>query len=229
MRFATLIIIVPANSKSRFSFVNVILLIIGVSLLTFAGLNIWQWYSHTQGTSSPPNPHKTIVRSTDKPDERPVAADAEYNAPADQPKKIIIPSINTSGFIQPVGKDQFGNVGVPTNIHFAGWYVKSVKPGEPGLSVIDGHVSSLYGTALFAKLGNLKKDDEVQVQFGDNSIRSFRVVEKRNLPEPKTSAFLLTKRDDIAQQLNLVTCGGTFNKRSDKYDNRLVVVTKRVN
>lgn len=214
--------------RRRFSLFQLLLLVVGLGLISFSALRFWEWYLHTSGSAPPPVINKTITHSTDRPDERPVPQNADYNVPADQPKKIIIPSIAAEGFIQPVGKDQHGNVGVPTNIHYAGWYVPSVKPGEPGLSIIDGHVSSLYGTALFAKLKNLRSEDEVQVQFGDNSIRRFQVVEKRELPEPQTAKFLLTKRDDITQQLNLVTCGGSFNKRSDKYNDRLVIVAKRI-
>jgi sortase (surface protein transpeptidase) len=219
---------VPKQSRQLFSFFQLFLLIVGLGLIAFSILNFWEWYSRTQGTAKPPTAGETITHSTDRPDERSVPNDAVYNVPADQPKKIIISSIGVAGFIQPVGKDQYENIGVPTNIHFAGWYVKSVKPGEPGLSVIDGHVSSLYGAALFAKLKNLRQNDEVQIQFGDDSIRHFQVVEKRALSESQTGKFLLTKHDDIDKQLNLVTCGGAFNKISDKYNDRLVVVTKRI-
>ncbi len=216
-----------ALKRKPFHPLQLFILVVGLGLIAFSAWRFWDWYSHAYGTASPPAIDKTIIHSTDRPDERPVPRDAAYNVAPDQPKKIIIPSIATEGFIQPVGKDQFGNVGVPTNIHFAGWYVDNVKPGDRGLSIIDGHVSSLYGAALFAKLKNLRDNDEIQVQFGDNSIRRFHVVDKRELSEPQTAKFLLTKREDIDQQLNLVTCGGRFDKKSDKYLNRVVVVTKR--
>jgi sortase (surface protein transpeptidase) len=152
-----------AIKHSHFSFFQIATLLLGLGLLGFSASYLWDWYSHTSGTAPPPTINKTITHSTDRPDERSVSQSSEYNVPADQPKKIIIPSIAAEGFIQPVGKDQYNNVGVPTNIHFAGWYVDSVKPGNPGLSVIDGHVSSLYGSALFAKLKNLRDNDKVTV------------------------------------------------------------------
>jgi hypothetical protein len=68
----------------------------------------------------------------------------------------------------------------------------------------------------------------IKLQFGDNSIQRFQVIDKRDLPVSKTAQYLFAKRTDIERQLNLVTCGGTFNKKSDKYDNRLVIVTKRI-
>ncbi len=217
-----------AAKHKRLGLFQLFILAIGLGLIGFGMLRLWDWYSHTSGTASPPAIDKIITRSTDSPDERPVPQNSDYDVPADQPKKIIIAAIAAEGFIQPVGKDQYNNVGVPTNIHFAGWYVDSAKPGDSGLSVIDGHVSSLYGAALFATLKNLRQGDEVRVQFGDDSIRRFQVVEKRELLESRTAKFLLAQRDDIEQQLNLVTCGGRFDKKSDKFVNRVVIVTKRI-
>lgn len=218
----------PKKPKRLSWLFHFILLVLGLGLIGYSAFRIWDWYAHTHGTSRPPNPHKIITVSTTTPDEKPVAQGAVYDVSADQPRQITIPSIATEGFIQPVGNDQHNQVGVPTNIHFAGWYVNSVKPGEPGLSIIDGHVSSRYGTALFIKLNSLRQNDAVQVQFGDGSLRHFQVVEKRELPEQDTARFLLTKRDDIDRQLNLVTCGGSFNRKSDQYNNRIIIVTKRV-
>ncbi len=154
--------------------------------------------------------------------------EAAYSVPADQPRKISIDSIATEGFIQRVGKDQHNKVGVPSNVHYAGWFTDSVKPGNQGLSVIDGHVSSRYGSALFAKLGSLRKDDVIKVEFGDYSIQRFKVVESRELPEASAADFLLSKSNDIDKQLNIITCGGKFNKKLSQYNNRIVVVTERV-
>jgi sortase (surface protein transpeptidase) len=209
-------------------FANTCLFLVGLGLIIFSAIALWDWFSHTQGTAKPPENKKIITYSTDTPDEKPVPQESAYSVPADQPKRILIPSISTEGFIQRVGKDQYNAVGVPANIHFAGWYVESVKPGDTGLSVIDGHVSSRYGSALFAKLGKMQQNDIIQIEFGNNSVRQFQVVDKRELPETQTAKYLLAKREDIDQQLNLVTCGGTFNKTSDKYNNRLVIVSKRI-
>jgi LPXTG-site transpeptidase (sortase) family protein len=104
--------------------------------------------------------------------------------------------------------------------------VDSAKPGDAGLSIIDGHVSSRYGSALFAKLGQLAKGDFVQVQFGDNSIRRFQVIERRELSEKKSASFLFAKKEGIERQLNIITCGGFFNTSRDQYSDRVVVVTK---
>lgn len=221
------------KARRRVSFrdnkLNGVFLIIAFLCLGFAVVRAQDWYSHTQGTALPPIVGRTVSSSTPTPDEKPVPTDADYPVSADQPRKITIGSLGTKGFIQGVGKDQKGDIAVPSNVSYAGWYVSSVKPGDKGLSIIDGHVSSRYGSAIFAKLADLQKNETLQVEFGDGSQRTFRVVEKRELPETETADFLFQKKDDINSQLNLITCGGSFNKRSRAYSNRVVVVTERIN
>jgi sortase (surface protein transpeptidase) len=204
-------------------------LLVGLGLIIYALLHFFDWYTHTQGTAVAPNPSHVVTVSTDKPDEKPVPSGATYNVPADQPKKILIPSIGAEGFIQQVGEDQHKEISTPSNTNYAGWFVGSVKPGDKGLSIIDGHVSSRYGRALFAKVKNLQQGETVTIQFGDDSLRHFEVVERRELPKNEIMPYLLKKHDDIDSQLNLITCGGTFDKSSQQYANRVVVVTKRTN
>ena len=213
--------------KKSSLFVHTCLFFIGLGFVIFSAVSLWDWFYHTNGTAKPPDSRKIITYSTDIPEEKTVN-NTPYSVPADQPKKIIIPSIHTGGYIQQVGLDQYNAVGVPTNIHFAGWFVKSAKPGDKGLSIVDGHVSSRYGTALFSKLGQLTMGDAVHVQFGDNSIRLFQVVERRELSEKKSEEFLFAKKDNLESQLNIITCGGFFNASQDRYNNRVIVVTKRI-
>lgn len=216
-------------TKRRFTKFDFLLLVVGLCLVGYALFYLADWYSHTQGTAMPPDPKTVVTSSITKPDEKPVSKSAAYDVPADQPKRITIPSIGVDGFIQQVGESKQKEVGTPSNVNYAGWFVGSAKPGDKGLSIIDGHVSARYGSALFTKLGNLQKGDEVTVQFGDDSLRKFEVIERRELPKVQAGQFLLQKRRDIDSQLNLITCGGLFDKGSQQYNNRVVVVTKRIN
>ncbi len=215
--------------KRRFTKLDFVFLLIGLCLVGYALLYLSDWYSHTQGTAKTPDPHTVITTSNVKPDEKPVPKNALSDVPADQPKKILISSIGVDGFIQKVGESNNKEIGTPSNVNYAGWFVGSAKPGDKGLSIIVGHVSARYGSALFAKLGSLQQGDEVTVQFGDDSVRKFKVVDKEELPKAQAADFLLAQRDDIASQLNLITCEGVFDTSSHQYNNRLIIVTKRIN
>ena len=216
------------KSRRRLSKTELLLLLIAVIFLGYAFLHLQDWYSHTQGTATPPDNSRTVTDSPVKPDEKPVPPGITYNVPADQPKILRIVSIGLEGLIQKVGENRQHEIGTPTNVNYAGWFTGSAKPGETGLSIIDGHVSGRYSTALFAKLAKLQKGAFVTIQFGDNSLRSFEVIDKRELPKNQASQFLLQKRADVNAQLNLITCGGAFDKNSHQYNNRVVVVTRRV-
>lgn len=178
----------------------------------------------TVGSAPPPN-DSTVTEDTGKPSEKRPDLDG-FKVAADQPKMIHLPQINATGPIQRVGLNQQNAIAVPTNINFAGWYTGSSKPGHPGLSVIDGHVSGRYGPGIFKNLSQLDRGDHFQVEYGDGFRRTFEVVESKSLREKDASAYLLQKRSDIARQLNLITCEGRFNRQSGQYDERLVVVSK---
>ncbi len=216
----------PVQNKLRL--LDLVLLIVGLLCLAYGLFFMWDWHSHSQGTAEPPS-DKVVTVSSPTPSEKPISTDIPYKVDSDQPKRILIPAINVDGFIQPVGEDQNKEISTPTNINYAGWFIGSAKPGDKGLSIIDGHVSGRYSAALFAKLGSLQKGDIVKIEFGDGSWRSFKVVEKQNLPKNEVAAYLFKKYTNIDRQLNLITCGGAFDKNSDQYNNRIIVVTEALN
>lgn len=200
--------------------------VVAIGLIGTSTYMLLQRYSATHKPSGPPST-QIITHSTNTPDESVPTAGA-YNVAPDQPKTIDIPSLGIQGYIQKVGVDQNKQVGVPSNVHYAGWFVDSVKPGDTGLSIIDGHVGARYTQAIFKELSNLKKMDQFTVEYGDGTSRTFEVVEKRELPVDETASFLFHKDPGIVAQLNLITCGGNLDKQSGTYDKRVVVVSKRV-
>lgn len=208
---------------------NITLLFFALILLLFASYRFWDWYQATHGEAPPPSPQEVLTSSPERPDERKVKSSDSINVPPDQPYKIHIDTIGVNSFIQRVGIDAQGAIVAPSNIHYAGWYVHSVKPGEDGLSIIDGHVSGRYSSsAVFHNLKLVNPGDLIIVQYGDRSERHFEVVEKQEIKATQASQVLLTKKDTIEKQLNLITCTGPFNGVMQQYENRLVVVTKQI-
>lgn len=197
-----------------------------VGLIATSAYMVLQRYSATNKPSSPPST-QTIIHSTNTPDEA-VPTKNAYNVAPDQPKIIHIPSLNIHSYIQKVGVDQNNQVSVPNNIHYAGWFVDSKKPGDTGLSIIDGHVSARYSPAIFKELSKLKKLDRFSVEYGDGTSRTFEVVENRELSVAETVSFLFHKDPAIEAQLNLITCGGKLDKQAKTYDKRVVIVSKRI-
>ena len=200
----------------------------GLVLTAVGGFGLWQRYNATHKKAALPAPGEVVTHVVTEPSEAKPADTQAYNVPADQPKKIILKTINTSGYIQRVGVDKAGAIGSPSNVYFAGWYTQSVAPAKEGLSIIDGHVSGKYSDGIFKNLGKLLVGDTLQVQYGNGDLKSFMVVAKRQVPEAEAAEALLQKHNDITAQLNLMTCAGKFNKTTNRYDDRLLVVTKAI-
>lgn len=170
-------------------------------------------------------PYDIVTHSTDKPSEKEVK---EYIVPPDMPREINLKSIDKRGFIQPVGIDQNGDIAVPSNVLMAGWYVNSVKPGNEGLSIITGHRDGVMKKGIFRYLGELKSGDVFEIEYGDGSIKSFKVVEKRIESIEDTYNLMYEKKDNIEKQLNLITCSGDYDKEAETYNKRTTIISEGI-
>ncbi len=177
-------------------------------------------------TTVAPSPTEVVTFSTDTPSEALVDPSSEYNVPSNHPRRIIIPDMNTSGFIQKVGIDQTGAIAVPANINLAGWYTNNVIPGNAGVSLIDGHSGGRYQDGIFKRLAVLNPGDKYQIEFGDLSIKEFEVVSVTSYKVNEVIKHMLKKHAGIDKQLNLVTCGGRYDAKTRQYVERVLVVSK---
>lgn len=159
------------------------------------------------------------------------SADAKVSAAAmtapSKPVRLIIPSIGVNAHIQDVGLDWHGtgDMGIPTNFTDVAWYEGGPLPGTPGSAVIDGHYDGKdVKEAVFYNLGKLKPGELVEVKDANGTVWRFKVVRTTlyDYDAPTTSIF--TNTDD-KPHLNLITCGGTWNKGKELYNKRVVVFT----
>ncbi len=201
--------------------------IVGVVLLSYGVYGLLIGYTRTKNPNPElPNTNQDITFDTAEPDETTVDIESEYEVPLDQPRRIIIPSLGVNGFIQRVGQTEQNKVAVPTNIHFGGWYAASVIPGQPGLSLIDGHVSGRYQPGIFKNIHKLKDGDKFSIEYGDRSQKQFEVVSKNSYSLSEINSFFLKREPSINSQLNLITCGGRFDGATQSYDERVLVVSR---
>lgn len=164
------------------------------------------------------------------PSEAPIdVGTTDYNVGSDMPRLIRMPSIKAEGFVQQVGVDaKINQMATPSSIHMAGWYINSVKPGDDGLSIMDGHVSGYYSPGIFKDIKKLHANETFLIENGDHSTRTFKVVRVSSYPLEEAAKQLFIRDPSIKQQLNLITCGGAFNKATQQYQERVIVVAERV-
>jgi len=138
--------------------------------------------------------------------------------------RLVIPSIDVDAGIIAVGVDGSGVMGTPSNGWDVGWYDFSALPGQPGNSVMTGHVDYYdVGAAVFWRLRDLGSGDEVEVYLpegGGVAIYQVTEVESYDAGTAPLDAIIGPTTDDV---LTLITCDGSFNPSMREYDHRLVV------
>lgn len=209
-------------SKRDYLILYLVIIIIAAVGFTFSRLS----KKDDQSKNSEP----VITYSTATPDESKKNADNyTWKGTADEPKKIRIDSLAVDAFVQKAGVDQNNQVAVPNNVHLASWFANSVKPGNLGLAIIDGHVSGKTTDGVFKNLKKLTKDQTFSIELGSGKTLQYKVLETVELKESEAANYLFSQKPTVKSQLNLITCGGNFNRAANQYENRIIVAAELVN
>lgn len=141
-----------------------------------------------------------------------------------RPVRIRIPKIKVNAPVGMVTTDKNGKLGVPSlnTPGRTGWYRYSPLPGEAGPSIINGHVSTRKGPAVFDRLRELARGDKIKVYRSDGKVVEFTVS---GIEQASKNAFP-TKRvygNADGSELRLITCGGVFNQKAHSYTDNIVV------
>jgi len=141
------------------------------------------------------------------------------------PVSVTIPAIGVRSRLLRLGLNQDGTIQVPnlnTSANEAAWYKYSVTPGQVGTSVIEGHVDSYRGPAVFFRLGALRPGNHINVTLADGVTAVFRVTGVREYAKDKYPANTIYSPAKYAA-LRLITCGGAFDEATGHYLNSVVV------
>jgi sortase (surface protein transpeptidase) len=142
------------------------------------------------------------------------------------PASLKIPAIKVSSDVTSLGLNQDDTVEVPEDPATVGWYSLGPTPGQPGSSVMLGHRDSKQGAAVFYRLRNLKPADRVAVRLSDRAIAHFEVTRVVSYANEKFPAQKVYDGKTPRPVLNLVTCGGVYDKAAGGYQSNVVVYTK---
>jgi hypothetical protein len=141
------------------------------------------------------------------------------------PVSVDIPAIGVHSRLLRLGLNADGSIAVPsltTSAGEAAWYRYSPTPGEIGASVIEGHVDSYHGPAVFFRLGALRPGDVIDVTLADGVTAIFRVTGVRDFDKARFPARIIYGPTDYAA-LRLITCGGPFDWSTGHYLSSTVV------
>ena len=138
------------------------------------------------------------------------------------PVRIEIPRIEVASSLVRLGRAPDKTVQVPSRSQVAGWYAPGTRPGDPGSAVILGHVDSDRGPAVFFRLRELRRGDNIDIIRSDGSSVRFAVerteqYDKRRFPTDAVYYPTMTPA------LRLVTCGGEFDATAGHYRSNVIV------
>ncbi|GIF70005.1 hypothetical protein Ais01nite_80400 [Asanoa ishikariensis] len=141
-----------------------------------------------------------------------------------EPASIHISRIGVKAKIMNLGLNEDDTLQVPPldKAEMAGWYSLGASPGELGNAVVVGHVTTKENTAVFFRLGELKKDDKIMIKRKDGSRVNFTVDGVKAYPKKKFPTDLVYGPNERAG-LRLVTCGGKFDAKAHNYLDNVVV------
>ncbi|MFG2821582.1 class F sortase [Kitasatospora sp. NPDC048365] len=167
-------------------------------------------------TSAPPRPAAADAwpsASAGTSREPAATAPAAVGMGFSKPVRIRIPSIGVDAPVTEVEVDAAGNLPAPSadDRNLAGWYRQSAAPGTVGNAVIDGHVDTAGGPAVFYGLGVLHRGDTVAIVRADRSTAEFTVDAVEVYPKDAVPGDQVYGDAD-RPQLRLITCGGTYTK-----------------
>jgi hypothetical protein len=141
------------------------------------------------------------------------------------PVSVSIPAIGVQSKLLHLGLNSDGTMQVPsltTSAGEAAWYKYSVTPGQAGAAVIEGHVDSYQGPAVFYRLGALRPGNQIDVTLADGITAVFRVTGVREYAKDKFPAGTIFGPADYAA-LRVITCGGDFDAATGHYLSSVVV------
>jgi hypothetical protein len=150
--------------------------------------------------------------------------------PRSEPVAVSIPAIGVRSGLLHLGLNADGSIQVPSLYNEpqeAAWYKYSVTPGQIGSSVIEGHVDTLNGPAVFYRLGALRPGNTIDVTLADGVTAIFRITGVREYPKDEFPTKTIYGTSDYAA-LRLITCGGAFDFSTGHYLSSTVVFASLV-
>ncbi|MFD7527476.1 class F sortase [Streptomyces sp. NPDC059849] len=142
------------------------------------------------------------------------------------PKRVEIPSIGIEAPVVARGLDKDGAIEPPSfdTPQTVGWYGDGTEPGAKGPALLVGHVDTETRPAVFYGLSAARPGAEVDIIRTDGTVAEFTVDDVQVFTRARFDADkAYGPRKDGRAELRLITCGGTFDRKTHSYDANVVV------
>jgi len=211
----------------------IILALLLLAAICYIGFDTWRINNRDQATNevtTSANISADDRQSQEGTDRNPLPRNAldDYKVAAELPRALYINKIGVAARVLPMSLNSDNSIQAPINIFDSGWYTGSVKPGEDGAMLIDGH-STTDRRALFGKLDMLAIGDTVELEKGDGAKLTYKVVYKETVDKDAVDMKKALRPYGNAQRaLNLITCSGAWNDAENTLAKRTLVYTEQI-
>ncbi|MFF6904342.1 class F sortase [Streptomyces sp. NPDC012389] len=142
------------------------------------------------------------------------------------PRSVEVPSVGIDAPVVRRGLDRDGAIDPPPYDlpQTAGWYGKGTEPGAEGAALLVGHVDTETRPAVFYGLSAVRPGEKVKVTREDGSVAEFTVDDVQVVTRERFDAKkAYGPRVGGRAELRLITCGGTYDRKSRSYTANVVV------
>ncbi|MEL5958026.1 class F sortase [Streptomyces sp. CLV115] len=142
------------------------------------------------------------------------------------PKRVEIPSIGIEAPVVARGLDKDGAIEPPSfdTPQTIGWYGDGTEPGAKGPALLVGHVDTETRPAVFYGLSAARPGARVDITRADGTVAEFTIDDVQVFTRARFDADkAYGPRQDGRAELRLITCGGTFDRKTHSYDANVVV------
>jgi len=130
--------------------------------------------------------------------------------------------------VVPLGLEEDGAMAAPADPDTVGWFELGAGVGAPGNVLLDGHVDWGGRLRVFGRLHQLATGDVIRITEGGGAVLRYSVAWTRFFDDaesaPLEEIYRLTQE---AEELTLITCGGTFDETISMYRGRWIVRAAR--
>ena len=147
-----------------------------------------------------------------------------FQAAGDEPRLLKIPKLAIEARIKRVGSSLNGEPISPSNIYDVGWFNDSIKPGQAGAVLLNGHVSGPTKNGVFHDLKTLVPKDEIEIERGDGITIKYVVVKVQKFSNDQLDLDMLVQSIDATKSgLNLINSVANYDGGSFHAGDRTVV------
>jgi sortase (surface protein transpeptidase) len=204
-------------------------ILIGILLAVISGVGSFFAVRYLAPLATPAEETVQTAENSVDPKEEAVP-EGEWVVSPEKPRYMSIPKlgIDKARVVELGTKGENNQLEDPQNIHDAGWYRESALPGAPTdttyAGLYDGHNTGINQKGIFYTLGRLVTGDTITIERGDGATFNYTVQEVETpLLEEVDMAKMQKSFDPAVEGLNIITCGGDWDKGRQTYTHRVTV------